>query len=60
MINRKNKNNLIQPEEQMELTKTVMKDDEDITNIKIDEWEWKSYHKIDVKQNIGNGGIQHN
>ena len=29
--------------------------DEIITNEEIDEWKWKSYHKIDVKQNMGDG-----
>ena len=33
----------------------IIKDDEEITNEEIDEWEWKSYHEIDVKQNMGNG-----
>ena len=27
---------------------------EEIIDIKIDEWEWKSCHKINVKQNMGN------
>ena len=27
---------------------------EEIIDIKIYEWEWKSYHKINVKQNMGN------
>ena len=28
----------------------IIKDNEIITDEEIDEWEWKSYHKIDVKQ----------
>ena len=28
---------------------------EEIINIKIDEWKWKSYHKVNVEQNMGNG-----
>ena len=59
-MNRKNKNYSLQSEEQMEFTKTVIEDDEDITNIKIYKWKWQSYHKIYVKQNMGNEGIQHN
>ena len=31
-------------------------DNEEVTNKEMDEWEWQSYHKIDVKQNMGNGG----
>ena len=39
-----------------------MKDNEIIIDEEIDEWEWKwkSYHKIDVKQNMGYRGFQHN
>ena len=40
MMNRKNKNNLLQPEDQMEFTKTIIEDDEDVTNIKINKWKW--------------------
>ena len=32
---------------------------EEIKNIKIDEREWKSYHKINVEQNMGNGRYIH-
>ena len=42
-----------------EITEPINNDGEKITNKEIDKW-WKSYHKIDVKQNIGNGGIQYN
>ena len=30
-------------------------DDKIVTDKEIDEWKWKSYHKIDVKQNMGDG-----
>ena len=43
-----------------EITEPIDNDGEKITDKEIDEWQWKSYHKIDVKQNIGNEGIQHN
>ena len=33
-------------------TVEIEKDDEIITNEEINEWKWKSYHKVDVKQNI--------
>ena len=49
MINRMDKRRLCLPSVE------IIKDDEIITNKEIDEWEWKSYHKIDVKQNMGNG-----
>ena len=49
MINRMDKRRLCLPFVE------IIKDDEIITNKEIDEWEWKSYHKIDVKQNIVNG-----
>ena len=52
-MNRRNKSNSLP-------TVEIEDDDEIITNKEIDEWKWKSYHKIDVKQNMGNGGIQHN
>ena len=39
-MNRKNKNNLLQSEDQMEFTKTIIEDDEDVTNIKINKWKW--------------------
>ena len=35
-------------------------DNEEVTNKEMDEWEWQSYHKIDVKQNMGYRGFQHN
>ena len=53
IMNRRNKSNSLP-------TIEIEEDDEIITNKEIDEWKWKSYHKIDVKQNMGNGGIQHN
>ena len=31
------------------------KNDEIITDKEIDEWKWKSDHKIDVELNTGNG-----
>ena len=53
MMNRKKEiNNL--PSVQIE------KYDEVVTDKEIDEWKWQSYHKIDVKQNMGNVGVQHN
>ena len=30
-------------------------DDKKVTDKEIDEWKWKSYHKIDVKQNMEDG-----
>ena len=30
-------------------------DDKIVIDKEIDEWKWKSYHKIDVKQNMGDG-----
>ena len=53
IMNRRNTSNSLP-------TIEIEEDDEIITNKEIDEWKWKSYHKIDVKQNMGNGGIQHN
>ena len=53
IMNRRNKSNSLP-------TIEIEEDDEIITNKEIDEWKWKSYHKIEVKQNMGNGGIQHN
>ena len=53
IMNKRNKSNSLP-------TIEIEEDDEIITNKEIDEWKWKSYHKIDVKQNMGNGGIQHN
>ena len=31
----------------------------EIKNIEIDEWEWKSYHEINVEQNMENGRYIH-
>ena len=45
-MNRRNKSNSLP-------TVEIEDDDEIITNKEIDEWKWKSYHKIDVKQNMG-------
>ena len=47
-MNRKSKRNCLS-------TIEVEENNEVITNVEINEWEWKSYHKIDVKQNMGNG-----
>ena len=33
----------------------IIKDDEIIIDKEIDEWKWKSDHKIDVELNMGNG-----
>ena len=37
----------------------VKEDDEVVTDEEINTWKWKSYHEIDVKQNIGNGRYIH-
>jgi len=37
----------------------VKEDDEVIADEEINNWKWKSYHEIDVKQNIGNGRYIH-
>ena len=37
----------------------VKEDDEVVTDEEINNWEWKSYHEIDVKQNMGNGRYIH-
>ena len=37
----------------------VKEDDEVITDEEINNWKWKSYHEIDVKQNKGNGSYIH-
>ena len=37
----------------------VKEDDEVVTDEEINNWKWKSYHEIDVKQNIGNGRYIH-
>ena len=37
----------------------IIKDDKVITDEEIDEWEWKSYHEIDVEQNMGNERFIH-
>ena len=33
--------------------------DKVITDEEINNWKWKSYHEIDVKQNMGNGRYIH-
>ena len=38
----------------------VIEDDEVIADEEINNWKWKSYHEIDVKQNMGNGRCIHN
>ena len=38
-----------------EIIDNIEKDGEDVTDVEVNEWEWKSYHKINVKQNMGNG-----
>ena len=40
-----------------EIIVLINNDGENITDKEIDEWQWNKYHKIDVKQNIGNKGI---
>ena len=37
----------------------VKEDDEVVTDEEINNWKWKSYHEIDVKQNTGNGRYIH-
>ena len=37
----------------------VKEDDEVIADGEINNWKWKSYHEIDVKQNMGNGRYIH-
>ena len=37
----------------------VKEDDEVVANEEINKRKWKSYHEIDVKQNIGNGRYIH-
>ena len=37
----------------------VKEDDKVITDEEINNWKWKSYHEIDVKQNIGDGRYIH-
>ena len=37
----------------------VKEDDEVVTDEEINNWKWKSYHEIDVKQNIGDGRYIH-
>ena len=32
----------------------VKEDDKVVTDEEINNWKWKSYHEIDVKQNMGN------
>ena len=37
----------------------VKEDNEVVADEEINNWKWKSYHEIDVKQNIGNGRYIH-
>ena len=37
----------------------VKEDNEVIADEEINNWKWKSYHEIDVKQNMGNGRYIH-
>ena len=37
----------------------VKEDNEVITDEEINNWKWKSYHEIDVKQNMGDGRYIH-
>ena len=37
----------------------VKEDDEVVADKEINNWKWKSYHEIDVKQNMGNGRYIH-
>ena len=37
----------------------VKEDNEVIADEEINNWKWKSYHEIDVKQNIGDGRYIH-
>ena len=37
----------------------VKEDDEIVADEEINNWKWKSYHEIDVKQNMGNGRYTH-
>ena len=37
----------------------VKEDDEVVAEEEINNWKWKSYHEIDVKQNMGNGRYIH-
>ena len=37
----------------------VKEDDKVVADEEINNWKWKSYHEIDVKQNIGNGRYIH-
>ena len=39
--------------------KDVKEDDEVVADEEINNWKWKSYHEIDVKQNMGNGRYIH-
>ena len=34
-------------------------DDEVVADEEINNWKWKSYHEIDVKQNMGSGRYIH-
>ena len=37
----------------------VKENNEVVTDEEINNWKWKSYHEIDVKQNMGNGRYIH-
>ena len=37
----------------------VKEDDKVVADEEINYWKWKSYHEIDVKQNMGNGRYIH-
>ena len=37
----------------------VIEDDEVVADEEINKWKWKSYHEIDVKQNMGYGRYIH-
>ena len=37
----------------------VKEDDKVVADEEINNWKWKSYHEIDVKQNIGDGRYIH-
>ena len=37
----------------------VIEDDEVVADEEINNWKWKSYHEIDVKQNMGYGRYIH-
>ena len=37
----------------------VKENDEVVADEEINNWKWRSYHEIDVKQNMGNGRYIH-